>query len=529
MKFTIINDKDFYYNFHFMEYFLKKNFYKQIGLIKFSICLSVFYCVTILSLEFINVPISNFYSFVNVLAHWTIISFCSCGLFFLLTVNRIVFTILYPFIFILSVVLCYFNLTINVSITPQVIELSLVNGVDMWWTMISAKLVILILISLIFSILVVAIRCKYVITKKYETLLCLVVGVIILCVPYGVKRLNRPVYSRLPFSIFSSFSEYLENRKTISEVRNDFDYVTVKTSENNSPDVIFIIGESLRADHIPFNGYTRNTMPILSNDTNVISFPNIYSKYTATHTSVPHIMTRCSIDEEEAYNSQSFITIFKKAGYKTTWIANQDLANTYTYFAHECDTLIICNSGSMYSYSEWLDTSTLPFVEKELSKNNNSPKLVIIHSIGSHWWYKSHYSKNHTLFLPEIQHKEVSGLSKEEMINSYDNTIVATDEFISGICNIIRNRNAILIYLSDHGELLGENGQYLHGGEGKELHYPACFFWSTKEYEDNNYLKIDKLKENRLKCWKTDFLFHTIIDAANIQTTVVDTSLSVMR
>ena len=263
---------------------------------------------------------------------------------------------------------------------------------------------------------------------------------------------------------------------------------------------------------------------------NLVSLTDIYGAECFTHTSVPQIMTRAdSANPQRAYDEQSFVTIFKDAGFRTTWIANQESVATYAYFMNECDTLIYVNGDkSVYTFDKWLDEDILPHLENEL-KDDNPTQLHILHSIGSHWWYNSHYTDEFERYTPVIKSRVVSSNTQEEMINSYDNTILYTDYFIKETIDLIRDKKSILIFLSDHGESLGEDGYYLHGADRPELHYPAAFVWYSDKYAQSFPDMIENLKDNSDKKYRSDYLFHSIIDAADITTEYIEPQLSIFR
>ncbi|MBR5147523.1 MAG: phosphoethanolamine transferase, partial [Bacteroidales bacterium] len=293
---------------------------------------------------------------------------------------------------------------------------------------------------------------------------------------------------------------------------------------------VFVIGESLRSDHLQINGYERETTPYLVKEDNIVMLTDIYTEACFTHTSVPHIMTQAdSLNPQKAYNEQSFVTIFNNAGFRTTWIANQESVSTYAYFMNECDTLIYVNgSKSVYTFDKWLDEDILPYLEDEL-QDSNPTQLHIVHSIGSHWWYNSHYTDEFERYKPVVMSRVVSSNTQEEMINSYDNTILYTDYFIKNTIDLIRDKKAILVYLSDHGESLGEDGYFLHGTDRPELHYPAAFVWYSDKYAQSFPDHIDNLKKNSGKRYRSDYLFHSIIDAADITTEYKNPQLSIFR
>lgn len=355
-------------------------------------------------------------------------------------------------------------------------------------------------------------------------------GCAIVVAPHYLSiMLHQSVMYRLPYSLYYSLVKYVNNRNAIAENRTTYDNTSV-SADKDAPDVYFILGESLRADHLPFNGYGRNTMPNLNVDSAIISFPRIYSNVHYTHASVPRIMTDAdSINPDRAYTEQSFISLFKKAGYRTAWFANQDFSDSFAYFAHETDSLIFCNTiMNAYNFNQSMDTEILPYFKTWADQTHTKPRLAIIHTIGSHWWYKSHYPDRQDNFMPEIDSHDIISQSHQQIINSYDNTILETDRFISGLIGMIRDRNAIVIYISDHGENLGEDGAYLHSECLEETLHPACFFWYSTKYAGRFPQKIEALKRNSLQRYTTDAIFHTVLDAAGMRTPVLNLEKSML-
>lgn len=509
---------------------MKMTAIKYIKLWQFWLVLSAVYCLTVTIMEFHGVPVTDFYSFRTVATHYAVVVFLTMGLLLILSCNRIVSVITIPPLFLISGVMCYFNLSIGTRLTPVAIELAAVNGMSMWWSVITPGLMASALASLAAGILFAAARWKYVKAPAGAQLVALFLGILMGPLPMAtISRLYAPVSARLPYSIYFSCRDYLRNRRSFNSHRDNFEQMPAKASED-SPEVIFILGETLRADHLPFNGYGRNTMPLLSRLDNVISFPTVYSEYSYTDRSVPHILTAAdSLHPDRADEEQSFITLFRNAGYRTCWIANQDLSRAYTYFAHEADSLIYCNADrSFYSYEKWFDSDMTEPLRKWLEgvRRDNVRPLSVLHTIGSHWWYKSHYSESQAIFRPEVTHKDPGGMTKAQMVNSYDNTIIATDEFLAQVYNLVKDRNAVIFFISDHGEALGENGVYLHAEDIDELHYPACLIIYSPEYARRFPKIVDALRKDSGKRYTTDNIFHTILDLAGITTPALDRSRS---
>ena len=294
--------------------------------------------------------------------------------------------------------------------------------------------------------------------------------------------------------------------------------------------VVFVIGESLRADHLSLNGYNRLTNPRLTARKNIFSFPHILSEYTNTNRSLPHILTRAdSAHTERAFKETSFVPLFKQCGFTTAWITNQDPADTYVGFMKECDKIMYCHpEKSVYNYNEWLDEDLFPLTKK-IMELKSSKKLIILHTIGSHWYYNNHYSKPFEKFKPITTSRIILQCSPQEIINSYDNTVVYTDNFLDRLIKQLENKKAILIYLSDHGETLGEDGTWLHAGDNNASKNPACIIWYSDIYKKAFPNKSEGIKENKNKFIRTDFLYHSILSAGNIPSKTINSKLNIFN
>ena len=493
----------------------------------FVATITILYALIFTLSEFSDSPYKTFKDFAILAFQWSAITTGTLGLIYLLSINKYIFALTFPLLTIFSTMLAYFRYTANATLTPMTIDLALINDAKTNAEAISWQMVALMILSLAASIAIVHIRWKKIRFPRPWIHILISLSLI-----YGtnnmIPQLTRPLTQRMPYSIYYNFKMYFENKTIAAEQRDTFTSEAISNSD--SVTVVFIIGESLRSDHLQINGYNRETTPLLAKEENLISLPNIYSEECFTHLSVPYIMTRAdSINPERAYNEQSFITIFKKAGFYTSWIANQESVDTYVYFMNESDTLIYASSSkSMYTFDKWIDEALLPHFEKEL-KNKNTQQLHILHAIGSHWWYNSHYTDEFEKFTPVISSRVISSNTKEEMINSYDNTILYTDNFIKQVIDKISDRNAILLYLSDHGECLGEEGYFTHGTDRPELHYPAAFIWYSDKYKEMYSEKIENLEKNHNNRYHTDYLFHSIIDAADITSEYMNPQSSIFK
>lgn len=487
----------------------------------FYLAIAFIYAAVFVGAEFAGSPVSGIRGLAALGFQWGVLAAASSAIIGLLALNRYVFVALFPALTAASAIAAYFRVTLGISLTPTAVELAFQNDMSTWGTMVTWQLAAFTLLCTGLAAAAAAARFRLTASPRHPWLWALAFAAVV-SVTTRVDRLREPVKARMPYSLYYSFKDYHDNRVTASENRDTFDRVAAKT-DNDSLTVMFVIGEALRPDHLGLNGYSRQTTPGLSSEANLVSFPNMRTDYCFTYLSVPHIMTR--LDESNpdyAFEEQSFITLFRKAGFHTSWLSNQDQCGTYVYFMNEADTLAFANgTASLYSHRKWLDSDLLPLVDEVLAKPEPL-KLAVVHAIGSHWWYRSHHTEEQAIFKPEIDSRIVSELSREQMVNSYDNTVIATDEFLSGIIDRIRNDNSVMIFISDHGEALGEDGNYLHGDSYEPVRHTACLVWYSDRYAEKHPRLAESLRLNSGRCWTTTAMFHSVLEAAGIETAAAD-------
>lgn len=503
--------------------FTKKNIIKY-----YAFLLIISFCGGVLFIfpDFITYPTSGIGGVIYTFFHWALTCFALFLLYYILSINKYFFSFTFPILVFVGSLVGFYSYFYKASLTPMIVDAAFNNDIGTSLDVITPLLIIIVLICFIFSVIIVIYRFKHIVVQM--PFLHFVGAILSLILLFSInERTTNTFFQHYPFSLYYNLNEYNNLKANKNEIRINPDS-TLNYKSEDEVTVVFVIGESLRADHLSLNGYKRKTTPLLEKRKNVISFSNIYSEFTYTNPSIAHIMSRAdSINAERAYTEKSFITQFNTSGYYTAWLANQDAASSYYSFMKECDTLIYVRpEKSVFTYSSWLDLDLLsPFDNELLNPDKN--KLLILHTIGSHWYYNSHYSDSFKLFNPTTQSKILSQNSSEEIINSYDNTVVYTDYILDSIIKRLEKLNAVLIFLSDHGEALGEGGNWLHAGENEYLKNPACFIWFSNQYQKKFPLKIQSLYENMHRRYRTDFLYHSILSAGNIPSKMIETDFDI--
>jgi len=451
-----------------------KKYKKQI---LFHLFLNVIISLLITFSSYYHLPLNSLVDYLSYFIHFVILQFTVFGFVYLLTINKTIFYITFPILFLITSQFAYWVYIQDISATEAIVQSVIETKIDIVIDLISFPLIIYILISLLglFSILK-AYKKLNINHLKSPLIIISIAGIITFFVVEKMHVVN--LKNRLPYSLILGVSNYVQ--KDYFQVSSINQTLTAITKDVN---IVFVLGESVRADHLQLNNYHRNTTPNLVREKNIISFPKIYTPLTYTAVSVPQILTNRSIssnlNNEKIY---SIYSILNKININTTWIGNQSPEKSYDYFINENKNKILVDKfHSVLSFNKKRDNALLPHF-KETIKGNN-PKFTTLHMIGSHWWYESRYPDKFRVFKPVIKSKYIPSNTSEEMINSYDNTILYLDYFMSNIISSLKTSKTktLLIYLSDHGELLGENGKWLHAQEDEASKNPAMILWYSDE------------------------------------------------
>ena len=254
------------------------------------------------------------------------------------------------------------------------------------------------------------------------------------------------------------------------------------------------------------------------------------------------MLTRATIkNQSAALNETTFMTIFKKLGFKVSWYGTQSLLKYYssysTYTLYDEPQNLVLPGGSLLFKMNAHDEVLLPFLDK--SPSISSKNLIILHTSGSHWNYEFRYPDDFNIFKPGcstslINKRDPSTCSHDGLINIYDNSIIYTDYFIAQVIEKFKSKNAIIIYASDHGQFLGENGKFMHGNLGnytKEQYNIPIIFWVSETFKQKNSKKWQNIVSHKGHRLSHDYIFHSILDCSSINSSsnIIEDDLSVCK
>jgi glucan phosphoethanolaminetransferase (alkaline phosphatase superfamily) len=339
----------------------------------------------------------------------------------------------------------------------------------------------------------------------------------------------------LPFTALSHTVSYLAERyrfQRLAETRVDISGAHPFEGVLEKVTVVLVIGESARSDHFHINGYPRQTTP-RAEARGFLSFPDVTACGVSTRIAVPCILTRATPEEPKISEKEtSFISVFRRLGFRTAWISNQKFlgrANTtVSAIAREAEWVHYNNRDADNVHMRLLDEDLLPPLERVL-RGSDPRQFIVLHSVGSHWLYDNHYPESFRVFQPVCREKSQKYCSPEEIINAYDNSILYTDHFLERVIDAVRDRPSLVFYVSDHGESLGEEGRYGHGHDEAppEQKKIPMLVWASEQFLGQAHEKMARLRNNLERKWSQADLFHSILDCTGIRSPAIDQKRSI--
>ncbi len=479
--------------------------------IVFHLLLNSIVIIFITGASYYHTPLEGIKDTAIYIIHLLLLQTTVAGLLYFLSLNKWVFHIVFSVLFLMYCGFSFWAYTQDISITMPLIQSILETKPDIAIDLISIPYILFFVVA-IFALLFILKRQRSI--QPTKGFLIFVIPALLAVFLFIALEKIRPgsLINRLPYSAVIGFRQYYE--KPTLQLNKE---IPALTFNKDSIKLVFVLGETVREDHLGINGYKRNTTPLLASKTNLISFKNLYTNNTYTGASVPQILTDELLEQKkESYTS--IYSVVNKAKFKTTWIGNQTLEKSFAPIVYtNSEVILVDKYKSDFSFNKELDEAMLLPLDDVLKL---SPRqFTTLHMMGSHWWYENRYTEDYSKFKPIIDSKYIPSLSSEQIINSYDNTILYLDYFLSEIINRLEKEEepSLLFYVSDHGEHLGENGKWLHAQAGEEAKNPAYIIWFSEKYKEKypkRVSKITKLKNNKLT---TDVIYFTILELLDIK------------
>jgi lipid A ethanolaminephosphotransferase len=300
-------------------------------------------------------------------------------------------------------------------------------------------------------------------------------------------------------------------------------------TSNGKPRVlVVVVGETARAANWGLNGYARQTTPQLA-AAGVINFPHVTSCGSNTEVSLPCMFSmygRKNYDEKEIRRHESVLHVLNRSGVKTLWRDNQSGCKGVCEGLDQ-QRLDSSKDAALCNGERCLDEILLKDLESELQKNPRD-MVIVLHQLGNHGpAYFQRYPAAYRRFLPACETSDLGKCAREEIVNSYDNALLYTDHFLAETVRRLKaqmTHDAAMIYVSDHGESLGEKGIYLHGLPyaiaPKEQTEVPMVMWLSPAFAASAGVDTQCLKQHANRPVSHDYLFHSILGFMRVKTSV---------
>ena len=298
--------------------------------------------------------------------------------------------------------------------------------------------------------------------------------------------------------------------------------------------VVLVVGETARAANFSLNGYNQPTNPELKKET-VVSFSNTFSCGTATATSLPCMfshLTRQQYSDKKVKSYQRLTDVVQQTGVNVLWRENN------TGCKGNCDRipthqLANENNPDYCQGGHCFDEILLNGFDEYL-KQKPGDQLIILHQKGNHGpAYYLRYPQAFEGFKPACKSNQLSKCTQQEITNAYDNALLYTDYLLAKTIRSLKEKSdqyhTAMVYMSDHGESLGENNLYLHGmpyllAPDEQKHIPLIV-WLSEGYQQSYQVDQKCLLTKEDDALSHDNLFSSILGIFDIQTEVYEPDL----
>lgn len=350
-------------------------------------------------------------------------------------------------------------------------------------------------------------------------------------------RMHKPLrfYTNPTYYIYSLgryFNEkYSRRTMTLRTIGED---ARISPLDKDRELIILVVGEAARADHFSLNGYERDTNPLLEKE-DVTSFTNAWSSGTSTAASVPcmfSVYNRSDCNYQNEATTENLLDVLKHAGVNVLWRDNNSSSKGVARRVPYQDFRKPSNNPACDE--ECRDTGMLSGLQEYIDRHGNGDILIVLHQMGNHGpAYYKRYPPQFERYTPVCKSRQLNDCSREEIINAYDNAILYTDYFLSRVIALLEKNTGkfetAMLYMSDHGESLGEGGLYLHGlpyfiAPDVQKHI-AFITWFGKSFRLDRKILQNKEDEHV----SHDNLFHTVLGLMEIETSVYDSKLDIFN
>lgn len=277
---------------------------------------------------------------------------------------------------------------------------------------------------------------------------------------------NQPFTCKFYLPIYQflyAHKEFLLTKSSIKKLEKILTNLEAEKCSFTSKNIVLIIGESYNKHHSQLYGYSLPTTPRQMNwqqKENLVAFSDVVAKTNSTSDQFKNMLSMHGEGDSLSWcDYPLFPAIFKKNGYKVFFITNQ-----FAYDANDMFTKrgsVLLNNPILSNLQfDYRNTRHYPYDEsllsayKEMEKDTAENNLIIFHLIGQHFDYRSRFPKEFSVFKAEDYANRELVDFELDFISAYDNATLYNDYVVDQIIKHFSDKESIIIYLSDHGEMV---------------------------------------------------------------------------
>ncbi|BAP42249.1 putative uncharacterized protein [Pseudomonas sp. StFLB209] len=359
----------------------------------------------------------------------------------------------------------------------------------------------------------------------------------------SLLRNNREVRLILvPSNVLGAVHSYakgsLAKPKTFTQVGLDAHQRADTNADGRRKLLVLVVGETARAMNFSLNGYERETNPELARR-KVLSFRDVSSCGTSTAVSVPCMfqdLGREDWKDQYGDHREGLLDVLQRAGVDVLWRDNNSgckgaCDRVPSQDVSHANLVALCSTG------ECFDEVLLSGLQSYFDQSAGNT-VVVLHMKGSHGpSYYKRYPAAFERFTPVCRDNQLDQCEDEAIRNAYDNTLLYTDHVLGLVIDMLKSNvsrfDTAMLYVSDHGESLGEKGVYLHGlpyamAPVEQTQVPMVL-WLSQELAEKRGISQSCMAKRTDVALSHDNLFHSVLGLMDVQTSVYRDKLDLFQ
>ncbi|MET0328059.1 MAG: phosphoethanolamine--lipid A transferase [Luteimonas sp.] len=296
--------------------------------------------------------------------------------------------------------------------------------------------------------------------------------------------------------------------------------------------LVLVVGETVRADHWGLNGYARDTTPVLRAH-GVVNFPDVTACGSSTEVSLPCMFSaigRAAYNRDAIRAQQSLLDVVARTGVTVDWLDNQSGCKGVCA-GTGMETMTAAIDPAACREGRCLDEVLVAALHERLDTAQGDT-LLVLHMLGNHGpAYFERYPDAFERYRPTCTSIDLARCAKPDIVNAYDNAVLYTDHVLGQLIDLLAartDRDSALLYVSDHGESLGEYGLFLHGAPypiapAQQLHVPMVL-WTAASSARSMGLDLACVTDAAQAPHSHDDLFPSVLGFFDIATRAYDRS-----